>query len=537
MTPDAAPVNEPTVALPTAGTPESPWARAGERSAAAPGLTSGGYGDPQQYLATHATAPQRGEEDGSGPVGAPRKPRRLVAILIGALAVLLVGGGVAVAGGYLGWYGGGGKHPADVLPQAAVAYLQVDLNPSLDQKAQAWNFLRELPEVKDSIGVGGPDPKRLLWSLLKERTPVVDEAADYDQDVAPWLGDRIGFCILRDDVDAVLVVAVQVTDEVKGAAKLREWIATSQQAYEVTTRDGYALITTTDAAGFVRDELAKGVLSSNPQFAADLGSVGDTGVMAGWADFAGLERITYGYSEDPPRDVQGRAAFALRFSPDAMEFAGKVVGWNYPSLAGAGELGNLPATTGAALSISGGAAGLKLVLPSLGLKASSWMSEYGLEEADVAALLGRNLSVSVPSSALGNASLSESPFGLRVVSDDVTRAQQALHKLTTGVFAGAPLVADRVDGDVLTAASTDAYLAELAGPSEKLSSSAVFTRTVPDFAKAASAFYVNLEPILANATDAGSSYEPFVKALRAVGGEYLDEGSGNGAWSVRIVRA
>ncbi|MGV8909110.1 MAG: hypothetical protein ACOH1Y_09020 [Propionicimonas sp.] len=492
-----------------------------------------GYGDPQQYAASHAPVPSA--EEGDVVPAAPRRRRGLI-VLIAALAVVLIGGGVAAAGGYFGWYGGGSRHPSDVLPGSAVAYLQIDLNPSPAQKVQAWGFLRDLPEVRDFTGVGGPDPKRLAWDLLKERIPVVDGAADYDRDVAPWLGDRLGFAVVRNDQDAVLVIAIQVTDEAKGAAKLREWIAASHQAYAVTTRDGYALITTTEAAGFVSDELAKGVLSANPAFATDLRSVGDTGVMAGWSDLAGLSRITYGYTDDRSGDVQGRAAFALRFSPDAMEFAGKLVGWNYPSVPGAGELGNLPASTGAAISVSGGATGLKLAAPWIGLTADSWESEFGLDKADLAALLGRNLSISLPSSALADSFSSQPTVGLRVVSDDAARAQRVLHRISTEGLLSSTLTSDRVDGNVLTAASTEAYLEELAGSKDKLSGVALFTRAVPDHVRAVSAVYVSLEPILAHSVEAGSPYEPFVKALRALGGEYLDEGSGNGSWLVRVVR-
>ena len=459
------------------------------------------------------------------PAPAPRK-RRGLAVLVGFLALLLVGGGAALAGGYVpGWFGG--KRPSDVRPASTVAYLQVDLNPTLDQKARAWDYLRDLPGMPEALGTGWPDPKRVLWEALNHAWGT-QAGADFDKEVAPWLGDRLGFGVVPVGSDGTLVTAIQLTDEEKGAAKIREWIAASEQAYDVTVRDGFALITTRGDAEFVNGELSKGVLRGNPRFAADLGSVGDAGWVSGWCDFAKLATLTYGF-ESPLSDVQGRAVFALRFSPDTMELAGKVVGWNHPSVSGAGELGNLPVSTGIGISVSGGEEGLTLAWPWLVTVAKSW-SQYRLDERDVAALLGRNISFSSPSGA-------SETIGLRIVTDDATRADRALREVAPTLDLSTP-VYTRVDDDVLIAATTSAYSDELSLASPPLSSLGVFTAVVPDHVAAASAFFVNLQPIWEEwPSDDGSPYESFLRSLQAIGGQYLDQGSGSGAWTVRLLRA
>ncbi len=460
----------------------------------------------------------------------PRKRSRVRTVLIGLLAVLLVGGGVAAADGYFGWYGGGGTHPYDVMPASTVAYLQLDLNPSLDQKTQAWAFLRDLPEVQE-VTPGQPDPKRVLWSF-KKWLWVGRTWTDYDRDVAPWLGDRIGVGIIVHDTEQIWVTAIRVTDEGKATAKIQEWLDATQNDYEVTTRDGYAIITAKSTASVVHAEQAKGLLGNNQRFMADLRSVGENGWMAGWLDFGALAA-----SSPSPSDA-GRTAFALRFSGDTLEFAGRVLGWKHPLVNGAGQLGALPASTGSAVCVSGSVTGrlpvpLLLPLPSVG---DWWKSQYGLDEGDVAALLGQSVCVSAPSTAVKHLFSVPEVLGLRVVTDDPARAQQVLHKVAADIFDHQSLAVDRVDGNALSAATTKDYLAEIAGSAGKLSSQPSLTKAVPDSSRAALASYLNLEVIGPSYVDAGSPYEPFVKAMKALGVQYFDEGSGNGSWSVRIVR-
>ena len=422
------------------------------------------------------------------------------------------------------------------MPASTFAYVQLDLNPSLEQKTQAWSFLRDLPEVQE-VTLGQPDPKRILWSF-KDRLWVGSTWTNYDKDVAPWLGDRIGVGLLSNaanhDAPQVWVTAIQVTDAVKAKAKIREWLDATRQDYEVTTRDGYAIITANQSASFVHAEQAKGMLGSDSRFTTDLRAVGETGWMAGWLDFGALAA-----SSPTPTDDPGRTAFALRFSGDTLELSGRVTGWKHPMVNGAGQLGNLPASTGSAACSSTAVTGplavpLPLPMPSA---PDWWASEYGFDDADIAALFGHGACVSAPTTAVTNLFSVPEVLGLRVVVDEPARAQEVLRKGSADIFEQQPLIADRIDGNVLTAASTKAYLDELAGARDKLSGQPGFTKAVPDSAKAAVASYLDLEHITSTYVEAGSPYQPFATSLKAIGGQYFDEGSGKGSWSVRVVRA
>jgi hypothetical protein len=474
-------------------------------------------------------APAQGED-----VAPSRKRARFRLILIGVLGVLLVGGGVAAAGGYLGWYGGGGSHPYDVMPASTIAYVQLDLNPSLEQKTQAWSFLHDLPEVQE-VTLGQPDPKRVLWSF-RDRLWVGSTWTDFDTDLKPWLGDRIGVGILGNPADpnkeAIWVTAIQVTDPAKAVVKLQNWLDATNNSYEVTTRDGYAIITAKQTASIVHEEQAKGLLRTNQRFRGDLASVGEIGWMAGWLDSGQLAA-----NSSTPSDEPGREAFALRFSGDTMELAGRTIGTTHPLVNGSGQLGALPATTGSAFCVTGGVTGVPpapFPLPLPNVK-RPWPKD-GLNAADTAALLGNAACVSAPRGEVTNFFSTPNVLGLRIVADDPGRAREVLQTISSDILPGHQLVAVRVDGNLLTAATTKDYLAELAGPGDELSSLPAFTKAVPESRRAALAFFMNLESIGSQYVAPGSPYEAFGTSLKAIGGQYFDEGSGNGSWSVRIVR-
>ncbi len=369
---DAGAEAEPTVPVTGPAEPTVPVAADAEPTLA--------FGSPQQYLATSAGAGQPGAAGGFAPPpdGRPvpepaQRSRRLLPALLLVVALVLAGGGLAATALQFGWLGAGGARPAQVMPATTLAYVQLDLDPSLAQKAQAWQFLRDLPEVKAAMASGQPDPRRLLWDAVSKAGDLGDD--DFDTDVKPWLGNRVGFGVLGHDDRQTWLTAVQVTDEARAAAKLREWISTSQQDYDVTMRDGFALVTMSPDTSYVLAELDKGSLDANQRFRSDLDVLGDTGVLAGWVDLAALNdrlRETGSGAEA----VKGRAAFALRFSANTLSFDGRLIGVDESlrsGITGAGELDQLPATTGAAVGVSGGAKSLELTWPQLGDDAETWL--------------------------------------------------------------------------------------------------------------------------------------------------------------------
>jgi hypothetical protein len=520
-------------ARPVDTNPTEPPARAWQVSAAPVG-----YGDPDQYLAAHPET----RVDSYPVIVAPRKKTsRLLAVLIGALCLVLIGSGVAVAGGYLGWYGGG-KRPSDVLPGSALSYGQLDLDPSLLQKTAAWQFLRDLPEVKAAVAAGLPDPKALLWKLM-----VTDDeylgALNYDTDVKPWLGNRYGVAFVNHLGKPVWVAAVQLADTEVGVRTLKGWLkkagSDNDVTYDVTVRDNYALLTEAKDTFFILDEIAKGTLTDNPTFAADFAALGEPGVSAGWTDLSSWQRMTGQNLGSVIGMGHGRLALATRFTADTLEVAGITRGFTGGAAIPDGDLGLLPADTGVALSITGAGKALAEAWSQLPQQAKDSVADLKLSlPDDLVALLGNSLVVAASADTVQHFMSSAAPeIGLRVNSDAASRAEQVLHTLADGVSPDG--ISTTVNGAVLFAGTTAGYRDRIAGGGDRLSSNEWFARTVPDHAKATFAAWVDPQAVVGN-RDVGSAtgdYDLFLSALRGWGSQYVPGAPGEGAWSVRLVRA
>lgn len=434
----------------------------------------------------------------------------------------------------MGWYGSG-KQPAQVLPGSAVAYTQLDLDPSLAQQASAWQFLRDLPEVKAAVAGGQPDPKAILWKLMSQGGGDLS-GINYDTDVKPWLGNRIGGAVMARDGRPAVVTAIQVTNENEAASRLRKWSAKADTKYDVTMRDGFALMTEPDDTAFVLGEIANGTLAKNPTFAGDFASLREPGVMAGWADLAALAKLNPGPIATA-EFAKGRTTFALRFTADAMELAGETRGFADGPAVGTGDLGNLPADTGAAFSFSGAGQAMAKAWPSLPQEVKASLGEYGLTlPDDLVALLGNTFTVSVSGTTIKQlASFPQTlEVGLRVNTDEAVRAQQVLRILAADLLPEGDLTT--VDGSILVAATTTDYLDRMSGTGGRLSGEDKFLKALPDHAKANQACYVDLEAALADATSSAGDYRAFVSSLRSFGAEYVS-GAGEDSWSMRVVRS
>ena len=540
--------------LPDAGAPcprcghvESPWAprpydtvpTARLSPAAHAPVAPGGYGNPKQYLAAH---PATRVDSYPVVIAPPRKRSRMLAVLIGALCLVLIGSGVAVAGGYLGWYGGG-KRPSDVLPGSALSYGQLDLDPSLLQKTAAWQFLRDLPEVKAAVAAGLPDPKALLWKLMVKDDDDLG-TLDYETDVKPWLGNRYGAAFVNHLGKPVWVAAVHLIDTEVGVRTLKKWLTKAGSDYDVTLRDNYALLTEAKNTAFILDEIAKGTLTDNPTFAADVAALGEPGISAGWADLSSWQRMTGQNVGSAIGMGHGRIALATRFTADTLEVAGITRGFTGAAAIPDGDLGLLPADTGAALSITGAGKALAEAWSQLPQEAKGPVADLKLSlPDDLVALLGNSLVVAASTDTVQHFMSAGAPeIGLRVNSDAASRAEQVLHTLTDGVSTDGVStdgISTTVNGAVLVAGTTAGYRDRIAGGGDRLSSNEWFARTVPDHAKATFAAWVDLQAVVGT-RDVGSltgDYDVFASALRGWGSQYVPGAPGEGSWSVRLVRA
>ena len=463
----------------------------------------------------------------------PKRRKLLLPILLLSLVVLVAGSGVALAGHYfLGWFGGG-RRPADVLPGSAVSYVQVDLNPSLVQQASAWQFLRDLPQVKEASASGAPDPKAVCWKLLTSSGNPFPEV-DYERDLKPWLGDRLGVAMVPAASGAASVLAIEVKDEAKARQALADLSPEGGPDYDITMRSGFALLTMTTDTKEVLAALDAGALSANQTFATDFASLGDPGVLAGWSDLAGTAKL----GQQGPRQpfVQGRAVYALGFAPDTMTLSGKAVDLGDTGITGTADLGLLPASTWAAVGFAGGGKALQAVFPSVEPYLKDALEGSGLVEDDLVALLGRSLSLGLASTGPESTLPSMPDMGVRIESDDAARAKVALNKLLDATGGGVPVVS-RVDGDVLVASTSERYLSELAVSPSSLSDDPTFAKAVPDHGRATAALYVKFAPLWTDNSSVEGEYKDFLTSLQAFGGGYVADGAGSGSWSLRVVRS
>ncbi len=151
----------------------SPGAPQGGYRAPSPGAPQGGYGAPSPgapqggYAAPSTETLSSGSFDILGEPPRRRRGLRLAAAGTAAVLVLGTAGAVAWAASRLS---GGGTQPEDVVPATALAYADVDFDPSAGQKVAILRFLRHFPEADVDGGDDADLRKELVELLVKEGT-------------------------------------------------------------------------------------------------------------------------------------------------------------------------------------------------------------------------------------------------------------------------------------------------------------------------------------------------------------------------------
>lgn len=290
----------------------------------------------------------------------PRRRRRAAVAGVGLGVGALVLGGGAFAYSQLS---GGGPQPADVMPASTDAYVRIDLDPSAGQKVDLFRLLRQVPEVGESLGIDDPDRDDVRRLVFENIVSDTCDDVSYDEDIEPWLGDRLG---IGAEIDSEsFLIAAQVDDEraakqgidaLFGCADEDEYVVDFTEGYALISNDQKSIDASVDA---VRDGKT---LATSEAFTADMEALGDPGVASVWIDAAGL---LDGLAEDPTIgdelddatrkqiDDLGTLALTLRADGSALELAG-VSGTTGDDVATT-PIGALPADTVVALSFSGGA--------------------------------------------------------------------------------------------------------------------------------------------------------------------------------------
>ena len=226
------------------------------------------------------------EGTGGGAVegGTARGGRRMWPWVVGG-AVVLLGAGAAIAFNVI--LGGGGPQPAAAFPASTDAYMRFDFDPSPGQKLAAMELAGRFPALEEVADDIDGDLKRALYDLIAEQSPDFADAVDYEDDLEPWLGNRVGFGVILDDPDEpVGFGAIQVTDRDAAAEALPRILG--EDAADLPgfafTSDYVVIAEDQDTADRIVAEAEQAPLAESERFTEVHDLLGDPGVMSLWAD-------------------------------------------------------------------------------------------------------------------------------------------------------------------------------------------------------------------------------------------------------------
>ncbi len=448
-------------------------------------------------------------------VSEPVKRSRKRFLIIGAALGLVVG---LVGVGAFAWQklSGGGAQPHDVLPSTVVAYARIDADPSASQKIAILRLIRKFPELAKELGIEDVD-QDIRKPLLKDLVGECD--LDYDKDVEPWIGHRIG--IAYDSDLETPIVAVQVSDEGKARKPLLELADCDDPDSNsgIAFLDGYAILTPKkDGAAKVVDAAGKKSLADNTTFSKDVDELGEQGVFSAWADLEGISKSD-ALKEELGAEVEdafagaSTAAITLRAGSSSLELASIAHLDKKPDVVQATNLADLPGDTALAFAISGFGdqakeqfdSGFMSGFAAEGLDAEAELKtledEFGLKlPEDLETLLGDGLMLAVGGRNLetlpmlsGPEDISQLDIGLKLTTDPTKGADLAKRLVDLAAEAGITLVATPTDDGVVIA--TNAEAAEAFSGDGKLGDVENFKEAVAH-PGAFPAFFVNIDTIL-----------------------------------------
>jgi hypothetical protein len=247
-----------------------------------------------------------------GPPDKPRRRRRrTVAIVVGVVLALVVSG-AAVAGAAL-WYGWGTTEPEAVLPGTSVLFARVDLSPGLGQQLALANLAKKFPQQPGGDDVVNSAKQNLVKEVL---APL-----DFNTDIKPWLGDRIGAALWLPNgpSNPCALIALASTDDGKAGTALSRL---SDSTYALSK--GYAIVSrcqhsggqgSADAAVAAAGQQS---LGSRAAFADQLSSLPSGQAIVAWLDGSALNQII-------ASTVEPAGGHPEDFSKSAAQLAGVTV--------------------------------------------------------------------------------------------------------------------------------------------------------------------------------------------------------------------
>lgn len=196
--------------------------------------------------------------------------------------------------------GDGGPDPASAVPAKAPVYVEATVRPEGDLKDNTLKVAGKLLNTEN--------PEEELKKFLQTAGTETDTGDfDYDEDLKPWLGQRVGvfFTELRDGEDAQGALILQVTDQDKAKESLAKSVrepekgepapSVSEKEHNGTSYE----VTTDDTAQAVVDDLAilgteSGVKASIDALKSDGGALADADAFKKATDALGDEDESIG---------------------------------------------------------------------------------------------------------------------------------------------------------------------------------------------------------------------------------------------------
>ena len=469
---------------------------------------------------------------------------------IGVGAALLVGGGAWAAVNFLG---GSGDQPDTVLPASSAFFARVDMDPGAGEKVAAVRFFQGLdPEVKARLDAG--EWREYVWEKLNEEggNPA---GLDYEKDIKPWIGDRLGLSVLPADAgeEPIVAVALQVKDGQKALETMDRIKAaqTEEQDLEYYVAEDYLVLTQAGKAETVKAAVEAGTLADLETYQSDIKDLGSTGVASYWYDmerFADLATnaaddaaelgapgavagVSGALTDEQKAMLTGRSAGTIRLNPDSIEVFGISRGSQAFVMPETGDsarvVNELPADTVAALSLENGGDWVQAVWDSLG-KLDPESLKTATEEAsangftlpdDIKTVLGDSMSLSVGPGiveAVNAMSGTETELPALPIAYRVQTDAAKVNTLLSDAGMPPTMLAQRTDDGVLTLGLHQPYVDGVAGAGDRLGDNAAYKAAVADSDKADSVFWVNVNEF-------EKDYLPFVedeqarKALETLG--------------------
>jgi hypothetical protein len=515
--------DQPSYGAPAGGQPQPtqpvpPQPTYGQPSYGQPSYAQSDYGQPNQG----GFFPQ-GDVLAAGPNRPRRRLAPMVASVVVVLAIVLAGGGFA-AYHLLASKGG---QPDAWAPANSLFYAKVDLDPSASAKVAAWRFEQNFPNAPK---IASADDLRdaLLEAAFRSNGKV-----DYNTDVKPWLGDRVGLAVYPDGHGTPQTVGIlAVKDAGKAKSSLAKINAGQQIGY--SSQGSFVIIGETQAiVNEAVDAARKANITSNADYSKDIAALKDERLVTGWWNAGATVKAMA-----PQMPTESRAllssgalagkldklqmAFGVRLQPHSVEVEARTFGVP-ATVAQAGHgnagaaLGNLPAGTVAGFALADPERMLQQQLNSL----QSGILGMGLQKQLQA--LGAQLGIALPgdlenllgsSLAVGLDSMPTADVGKALVTVMTNPGDQAKGLHTAQVLAAAISAQTGMQLSATNRGSSVVITNDTKAPTGKLAGEADFGAALagmPD--DAALAGYVDLAAILA----ARGNVPDDVKPLQGIG--------------------